>query len=103
MGRPKKYTSAAEKQRAYRDRQLSISQTPANTLPKLNRRSRPARLSTIEVELRNLTEEYRAWLEAMPENLASSRLAEDLAQFADQLEQLADEISALEPPRGFGR
>lgn len=103
MGRSRKYTSAAEKQRAYRDRQLPVTQTHALPSLKPKRFSRPARLTLVEVELRNLAEEYRAWLDAMPENLASSQLAEELAQFAEHLEQLADEVIALEPPRGFGR
>lgn len=37
--------------------------------------SRPARMRTIEKEVRQLAAEYLAWFEALPENLAESAIA----------------------------
>jgi hypothetical protein len=61
--------------------------------------SRPARLQAVEVELRALAGEYQHWLSALPANLADSALAADLEQASEQLEDLADELSAIDLPR----
>ena len=107
MPQLKKYSSAAEKQRAYRDRQLRTAHQKALPAPKKTPRqkakSRASRLASIEDELRALAEEYQSWRDNMPEGLRASRLAEDLAQVAAKLEELANEVSDLDPPRGFGR
>jgi hypothetical protein len=47
-----------------------------------------------------LQAEYRAWLEALPDNLQESATAEAL-QVIDDLD--LDEVVAIEPPRGYGR
>jgi len=48
----------------------------------------------------DLQEQYRTWLENLPPNLESSRLANKLQAIAElDLEVL----QAVDPPRGFGR
>jgi hypothetical protein len=54
-------------------------------------------------DLRTLAAEYQAWSEALPANQAESELADQLAQIVAQLETMADDINALDIPRGFGR
>lgn len=103
MGRPKKYSSGAERQRAYRERQRSRNHPPVPVSARPRRRSRPERLRAIEEELRNLAAGYQHWLESMPENLSGTELADRLAAIAEQLGTLADEVGYLDPPRGFGR
>lgn len=103
MGRPKKYASAAEKQRAYRQRQRSGNRPPVPVSARPSRKSRPERLRAIEDELRDLAAGYRNWLEAMPANLSDTELADRLGAIGEQLETLADEVGELDPPRGFGR
>jgi hypothetical protein len=47
-----------------------------------------------------LQDEYRAWLDNLPDNLGGSRLADKLQEIADlDLE----ELQAIDPPRGYGR
>ena len=53
--------------------------------------------------IHGLADEYRDWREALPDNLAASALAEKLDEVSDQLDQLADDMAALDLPRGFGR
>ncbi|HBN07279.1 MAG TPA: hypothetical protein DD435_01080 [Cyanobacteria bacterium UBA8530] len=62
--------------------------------------SRPARMRTIEKEVRQLAAEYLAWFEALPENLGESAMAEKLEETIEVLESVADEIWAItiDPP-----
>ena len=61
---------------------------------------RPQRWAAAVTALVALQDEYRAWLDLLPENLAASRTAEKLQAIAD-LD--LDELLAVEPPRGYGR
>jgi hypothetical protein len=63
-------------------------------------RSRAQRWRDAVAALIALQAEYRAWLEALPENLQESATAQAL-QAIDELD--LDELQAIEPPRGFGR
>jgi hypothetical protein len=63
-------------------------------------RSRAQRWRDAVASLLALQAEYRAWLEALPDNLQESATAEAL-QAIDELD--LDELQAIEPPRGFGR
>jgi hypothetical protein len=65
-----------------------------------DRRSRAQRWRDAVAALIALQAEYRAWLEALPDNLQESATAEAL-QAIDELD--LDELQAIEPPRGFGR
>lgn len=102
MGRPRKYTSAAEKQHAYRDRPTR-AQPPAPSISRPRRKTRPERLLAIKAELRDLADGYQHWLDAMPENQSETELAEGLKAIVEQLKSLADEVGDLDPPRGSGR
>jgi hypothetical protein len=44
-----------------------------------------------------LQDEYRAWLDSLPENLGASRLAEKLEAIT---ELDLEELQAIDPPRG---
>lgn len=100
---PRMYESAAAKQKAYRDRLREAGLAAVGPRPvKPRQPSRPGRLATIEEALRALGREYGSWLDTLPANLAESRLAEQLAEIAEALDAIADDVAALEPPR-FGR
>jgi hypothetical protein len=57
----------------------------------------------IETELEALLDEYQSWLEALPESLQSSEMATQLEETIEQLQVAVDAVSAIEPPKGFGR
>ena len=65
-----------------------------------DRRSRPQRWRDAVAELIELQDDYRAWLDSLPDNLAESATAEALRAICDY--DLSD-LDSLEPPRGFGR
>ena len=65
-----------------------------------NRRSRPQRWHAAVAELLALQAEYATWLDSLPEATRSSPTAQVLQAIVD-LD--LDELSAIEPPRGFGR
>jgi hypothetical protein len=65
-----------------------------------DRRSRAQRWHEAVAVLTALQAGYRAWLEALPENLQDTATAQAL-QAIDELD--LDELAAIEPPRGFGR
>lgn len=102
MGRAKIYTSAAERQRAYRSRLAKPKVTPP---PKKKGRplSRPARLAKIERELRTLASEYESWMENLPESLCDSSLASALEETILNLTEAADTLTEIQLPLGFGR
>jgi hypothetical protein len=62
--------------------------------------ARPTRWATAVATLVDLQEEYRAWLENLPPNLESSRLADKLQTI---IELDLEELQAIDPPRGYGR
>jgi N-acetyl-gamma-glutamylphosphate reductase len=68
--------------------------------PAADRRSRAQRWRDAVTVLIALQAEYRAWLQALPDNLQEGATAQAL-QAIDNLD--LDELAAIEPPRGFGR
>ena len=70
------------------------------TPPPTDRRSRARRWHDTVVALTALQAEYLAWLDALPDNLQDSALAEALQAICDI--DLTD-LQAINPPRGFGR
>jgi hypothetical protein len=62
--------------------------------------ARPTRWAAAVAALVDLQEEYRAWLENLPQNLESSKLADKL-QIIIELD--LEELQAIDPPRGYGR
>src|SRR6267378_2795699 len=61
---------------------------------------RPRRWAAAVTALMALQDEYRAWLDRLPESLAGSKTADKL-QAITELD--LDELLAIEPPRGYGR
>ena len=64
----------------------------------VDRRSRVQRWRDAVAELQALQSEYRAWLDAMPQNMADSGTAEALIAICD-LD--LSELEAIVPPRGL--
>jgi hypothetical protein len=65
-----------------------------------DRRSRAQRWREAVAELVALQDDYRTWLDALPQNLEASATAEALRAVCDL--DLSD-LEGVEPPRGFGR
>lgn len=63
-------------------------------------RSRVRRWHEAVAVLLALQDEYRAWLQALPDSLQEGATAEALQAIVD-LD--LDELQAIEPPKGFGR
>jgi hypothetical protein len=91
--------TAAERQarRRAKLRQPSGS-PPAAPTPRLP--PRPQRWAAAITTLIDLQDEYRAWLDNLPDNLEGSRLADKLQAIA---ELDLEELQAINPPRGYGR
>lgn len=102
MSRPKIYTTAAERQQAYRQRlKEKIAVLP---VPKVGRKpSRPQRFQKVVNELEMLGQEYESWLDSLPGNLSQSQLADQLQEAIEQLQEVVGMLDALQLPLGFGR
>jgi hypothetical protein len=72
----------------------------AKTPSRARRRSRPQRWHEAVAELLALQSECAAWLDALPEALRDGATGEALQAIVD-LD--LDELTAIEPPCGFGR
>jgi hypothetical protein len=105
MGRERIYLTAAERQKAYRERAtLNRGHPSGPASPKRNRPpSRPKRLAAIERELRILVTEYETWLANLPESLEGSEQADLLAEAIERLTDATDLIADVTLPLGFGR
>ena len=91
-------TAAARQAR----RRAKLRQTsgPPPTAPERRLPSRPRRWAAAVTALIALQDEYRAWLDSLPDNLEGSRLADKLQAIA---ELDLEELRAIDPPRGYGR
>ena len=89
--------TAAERQARHRAKQCP-SHDPLATTPRLP--PRPQRWAAAVAALVALQDEYRAWLDRLPESLEGSRTAEKLQAIA---EVDLDELLIIDPPRGYGR
>jgi len=101
------YASTADRQKAYRERlaarwsgTLAVQPLPAK--PK-RPPSRPARLNQLLKDVQALAAEYEDWLAALPEQLQESALADKLSETIEQLNEAADLLRDVDPPKGFGR
>lgn len=112
MGRQKLFNSAAERQRAYRKRQQALKeywQTNAGPVDSVATRksprspSRPKRAAALLAEVEKLQQEYETWQAAIPEPLQDGEQATRLAEAIEQLATIAELLSDLSLPRGFGR
>jgi hypothetical protein len=89
----------AERQARHRAKLRQPRQVPSRaTAPR--RPPRPQRWAAAVATLLDLQEDYRAWLDSLPANLETSRLAEKLQAIA---ELDLDELQTIDPPRGYGR
>ena len=96
------YSSNADRQRAYRERQRA-ARTPPPELPQARPHrgkgpSRPVRIQALEAETRRLAADYQNWRDKLPGNLAEGETAARLEEFIAQLEEIAASIEALDPP-----
>ena len=93
--------SNAERQARYRARHKEPQPAAGvRTRRPVDRRSRIQRWHDFVAGLIELQAFYAAWLEALPESLRGTAMAEALQAIVDlDLEALA----AIEPPRGYGR
>ena len=104
MGRKRQDSSAAERLRAFRARIKEERAIPAPPRFEARRKaSRPARLVSIESELRALIDEYQGWRDRVPESLQESNLAGKLDQTIDELTEAAEMLAGVDLPKGFGR
>lgn len=106
MGRKRRYSNAAERLKAFRDRaKLGAAQTPSAAAPKRKAKvlSRPARLAAVESELHALADELQAWRDNLPDSLQESSLASKLDEAIEGLTDLASAAAEIDLPKGFGR
>jgi hypothetical protein len=89
----------AERQARYRVRQADGGPTLRYRKP-VDRRSRVQRWRDAVSALQELQDEYQAWLDALPENMADSAIAETLGAIGD-LD--LSELESIVLPWGFGR
>ncbi len=88
------------------ERQAQFRAAHADEGPKIryrrpgDRRSRPQRWRDAVAELVELQDEYRTWLDSVPDNLAESVMAQALRAVC---EVDLSELESVEPPCGFGR
>lgn len=66
--------------------------------PVRGRLSRPARIHDLEAATRELAVEYQGWLDALPENMAEGEMADNLYQTIEQLEEIAEAFTSIDPP-----
>jgi hypothetical protein len=92
--------SNAERQARYRARHAAAPPPARRFPPATVRRTRPQRWHAAVAELVALQAEYAAWLDALPETLRDGATGEALQVIVD-LD--LDELTAIEPPRGYGR
>jgi hypothetical protein len=99
--------TGAERQARYRAararppiRDLRPTSPQAKRLQRADRRSRQQRWHDAVAELLAVQAECAAWLDKMPEATQGSATGEALQAI---VELDLDELSAIEPPRGFGR
>jgi hypothetical protein len=81
-------------------RRAKLRQRLAAATPAPRATPRPRRWATAVATLLALQEEYRAWLDNLPEALDGSRTAEKLLAIT-KLD--LDELAAVDPPRSYGR
>jgi len=91
--------TVAERQ-ARRRAKLRQPRLPSPATPAPRTPPRPQRWAAAVAALVALQEEYRLWLDNLPESLAGSRTAEKLHAIT---EIDLDELLAVDPPRGYGR
>ena len=93
--------SNAERQARHRARRLALQPPLAIKRPQAAaRRSRSKRWNDALAEMIAVQCECAAWFDALPESLRDSATA---AALQDMIDLDLDAISAVQPPRGYGR
>jgi hypothetical protein len=92
--------TAAERQARHRAKRHNLSHDTRTASPAPRLPPRPQRWAATVATLVALQDEYRAWLERLPESLEGSPMAEKL-QAITEID--LDELLAIGPPRGYGR
>ena len=93
--------SNAERQARYRARHRQQNPPAVVRVRKpVDRRSRPQRWLDAVAELLALQTQYAAWLDALPDALRDTAMAEALQAI---VELDLDVLASIEPPRGYGR
>jgi hypothetical protein len=104
MGRKPIYSSAAERQRAYRARNAGRPEAiPPSPPAKRRPPSRPARLYAAIKDLNNLRSEYENWRDSQPESFEETEQYEEQSEAIDLFEQALEILEQINPPLGFGR
>jgi transposase len=103
LARQRVFISNAERQKAYRDRLKGSHERPKLPVRTARPLSRPKRMEALQKEAEDLLSSYTAWLDSLPESLQASEQAEKLKETIDSLEQVADLLSGIDAPKGFGR
>jgi hypothetical protein len=70
---------------------------------RVRKASRPERLQRVISEAEDLLSEYEDWQNSLPESLQDTATGSALAEAVDNLQQAVDLLTAITPPRGFGR
>jgi hypothetical protein len=92
--------SNAERQARHRARQRALQPPLTIKRPQAARRSRAKRWNDALAEMIAVQSECAAWFEALPESLRDSATA---AALQEMIDLDLDAISAVQPPRGYGR
>jgi hypothetical protein len=92
--------TVAERQARFREAHADDSAPRVRYRRPADRRSRARRWRDAVAELVGLQEEYRAWLDTLPESLAESATATALHAIT---ELDLSELESIDPPRGYGR
>jgi hypothetical protein len=90
----------AERQARYRAAHAESAPPKVRYRKSVDRRSRAQRWHDAATELQELQAAYQAWLDALPENLTDSAVADALRETCDL--DLSP-LMSVQPPRGFGR
>ncbi len=100
MGRNRLHANNADRQMAYRLRIAQTARTPSK-----GRRptSKPKLLAMVQRVTDELQSEYEGWLESLPESLRETAQAERLEETIEQLTAVADLLSEIQLPKGYGR
>ncbi len=72
------------------------------TAGRRDKRSRPKRWADAAETLADVLDDYQAWRDSLPSNLADSAIADRLDELL-HLRDAVDQLAAAELPRGFGR
>ena len=103
--RQRLYENNAEKQRAYRAHRHAthvpamVEEKRENSVTRERRPTRPARIQRLLREAEDLADEYGCWREAIPANLSSGPLAEQLDDTITRLEDVVGLLTDIDPPR----